>query len=164
MFRQFGCHLQDTKEHKIKITTAGSFCFARQITDVTRNWVKVRGQPSWMVLYRCTDIKEAKSIVRGQFEFCRITKWLNLLPIISGFKRPTFITTRSSLNQQKLSEQLPTDTPADISSGLQELGFKAISLKQECPNILRQRAENVIVVWFGGRTSRNYSLWCTLLT
>jgi hypothetical protein len=99
---------------------------------------KSRGQHSRMVLYRYTDTKEAKSIVRGQFEFRRITKWLNLLSIISGFERPTFITKRSILNQQKLSEQLPTDTPADISSGLEELGIKAVSRKQECPNFLRQ--------------------------
>jgi len=39
-----------------------------------------------MVLYLYADTKEAKSIVRGQFEFRRITKWLNLLPIISGFE------------------------------------------------------------------------------
>jgi len=60
---------------------------------------KTRGQPSGMVLYCYADTKVAKSIVRGQFEFRRITKWLNLLPIISGFKRPTFITTRSILNK-----------------------------------------------------------------
>lgn len=60
-----------------------------------------RGQRSVMVQYRCADTKVTKSIARSQFEFRRITKLLNLLPIISGFERLAFITTRSSLNQQK---------------------------------------------------------------
>jgi len=37
MFRQFGGHLQVTKANKIEGTTAGSFCVARKITNVTKS-------------------------------------------------------------------------------------------------------------------------------
>ena len=97
---------------------------------ISPKMIKSRGQTSGIVQYRYTDTKEAKSIVRSQFEFRGIKKWLNFLPKVSGFKRPTFIITRSILNQQKLSELLPADTPAGISSGLEELGFKAVSLSK----------------------------------
>jgi len=35
-FRQFGDHLQATKAHKIKGTTAGSFSVVRQITNIIK--------------------------------------------------------------------------------------------------------------------------------